>query len=454
MGAFRAGPGAAAAQALKPLSQPLPYADDPLALFAPLADCEGAVLLHSADRSTRFGRFDIMSAEPVETVAAAAAADVTQGLPCDLSHRVRARYGAPDSNDQEVPFRFGFLGVLGYPLHTGLERQRPAPPSPDTLPDLWGGLYDWSIVTDHRARQTHLYARDAAANQRARALLQREPRRPAAFDLGQFRSSMPPGHYQAAFAQILDYIRAGDCYQVNFARHYQASLHGDPFDLYCHWLRSQPAPFSAYLRHSADAAVLCLSPERFLKRQGNRVATCPIKGTRPRRQRAPQDALAQLALLRSAKDRAENLMIVDLLRNDLGRRARTGSVQVAHLCEPVAFANVHHLVSTIDAQLPPQVSTGELLAAMFPCGSVTGAPKIRAMDIINELEPIGRSVYCGAIGYLDASGDCDFNVAIRTATVDRGQVNLWGGGGIVADSQPASERAEIDSKIGRLLNQR
>jgi para-aminobenzoate synthetase component 1 len=436
------------------------YAADATQAFAPLAHRPGAVLLHSADRRTRFGRFDIMSAAPAETIAQDAQAPGPRGaLPVDLSAQLAGHFGAPPAQSSptpQAPFRYGFLGYLGYPLHQQLETHRPAPAAPDRLPPLWGGLYRWSLVTDHRQGTTTLHAADAAAADQGRALLSSStPATPADSDQpGPFRSSMPAGHYRDAFERIAQYIRAGDCYQINFARHYQAPFGGDAWGLYQRWLKSQAAPFSAFLRVGPEQAVLSLSPERFVSRRGQRVTVSPIKGTVARRQRPERDALAQLSLLRSAKDRAENLMIVDLLRNDLGRLARQGSVMVTHLCEPVAFANVHHLVSTVEAALRPEQTTSELLGALFPCGSVTGAPKIRAMDIINELEPVGRSVYCGAVGYIDASGDCDFNVAIRTAAIDQGQVHLWGGGGIVADSQPAREREEIASKIGRLLGTR
>ncbi|MFK7913203.1 MAG: aminodeoxychorismate synthase component I, partial [Pseudomonadales bacterium] len=348
-------------------------------------------------------------------------------------------------------FKWGFLGYFGYPLHQTLEQQRVAPESPGQLPDLWGGLYDWSIVTDHRQRWTRVFAASPSALRAARAALDQAPRAQAKVTVGSFSASLTANEYDRAFARAQQYIASGDCYQINFAKHYEAELEGHPFDLYQSWLQRQSAPFCAYLGIGNSQALVSLSPERFVRSSGGLASVSPIKGTRPRSTHSATDTLAKLALLSSDKDRAENLMIVDLLRNDLGRVAVPGSVQVTHLFEPVSFVNVHHLVSTIEASVRPGLGALDLVQALFPCGSVTGAPKIRAMDIINELEPVGRSAYCGAVGYIDASGEMDLSVTIRSAVINQQRIHLWGGGGLVAQSRAAAEQQEIEDKIGRLM---
>ncbi|HYM47725.1 MAG TPA: aminodeoxychorismate synthase component I, partial [Burkholderiaceae bacterium] len=261
--------------------------------------------------------------------------------------------------------------------------------------------------------------------------------------------------YAIAFQRIREYIGAGDCYQVNLARRFSAPAAGDPWAGYRALRALSPAPHSAYL-HTPGAQILSVSPERFLRVRGDEVQTRPIKGTRPRHADAATDRKLAQELLTSAKDRAENVMIVDLLRNDLGKVCSAGSVCVEALCTLESFANVHHLVSTVSGRLAPGVHALDVLRACFPGGSITGAPKIRAMQIIEELEGERRGVYCGAIGYVGFDGALDMNIAIRTLTHADGQVQFWAGGGIVADSDCDKEFEETQAKASamfRLLGQ-
>jgi para-aminobenzoate synthetase component I len=241
---------------------------------------------------------------------------------------------------------------------------------------------------------------------------------------------------------------------VNLARHYHAGLRGDcasaSWVAYQQLANTQPGPFSAYLT-TPFGVVVSMSPERFIKFFNYQIETAPIKGTAPRHRDRARDATAKDDLANSAKDRAENLMIVDLLRNDLGRLCVPGTIDASELFTIETFANVHHLVSTIRGIPKSGVDAWAALTAAFPGASVTGAPKIRAMTIINELEPVGRSVYCGSIGYIDDSGAMDSNIAIRTMIFTPAGVHCWGGGGIVADSDATQELAEIESKISRML---
>jgi para-aminobenzoate synthetase component 1 len=261
---------------------------------------------------------------------------------------------------------------------------------------------------------------------------------------------MDSGCYHQAFNRIRDYIREGDCYQVNLAQRFQAPCTGDPWLGYRRLRAINPAPFAAYL-NLPFGQVLSSSPERFLEVRGGHVETRPIKGTRPRQSDPAADAAQAGELAACGKDRAENLMIVDLLRNDLGKVCVPGSVETSRLFEVESFANVHHLVSTVTGRLAPGLDAIDLLRAAFPGGSITGAPKLRAMEIIEELEPDRRGVYCGAIGYLGFNGDMDTNIAIRTVVITAGQAHCWAGGGIVADSEWQAEYQECLDKASPML---
>jgi para-aminobenzoate synthetase component 1 len=266
---------------------------------------------------------------------------------------------------------------------------------------------------------------------------------------GPIASTLERDDYLPRARRVLDYIDAGDCYQANLTREFHAPCSGDPWTFYRHLHDTNPAPMGAYLEYPFGA-VLSSSPERLLVVEGREALTRPIKGTRRRRADPAEDAAAAAELLASAKDRAENVMIVDLLRNDLGKVCETGSVHVRGLCELESFATVHHLVSTVTGRLAAGRDALDALAACFPGGSITGAPKRRAMEIIDELEPHRREVYCGAIGYLAPGGRMDMNIPIRTTLVARGELRFYAGGGIVADSTPGDEFDETETKIAAI----
>ena len=257
--------------------------------------------------------------------------------------------------------------------------------------------------------------------------------------------------YEAAVTRALDYIAAGDIYQVNLSQRFKVPLSGDTFDAYLCLRQDNPAPFAAFLR-LPEADILSASPERFLRLDplSRRIETRPIKGTRPRGRTPSEDAALAAELLASEKDRAENVMIVDLERNDLGRVAEVGSVRVTELAALETFPGVFHLTSQIVASLREDRDAVDLLLATFPGGSITGAPKIRAMEIIDELEPTARGVYTGAIGYFGFDGSLDLNIAIRTAVVRDGVAHFQAGGGIVADSVPALEYEETLHKASAI----
>ncbi|HSH47697.1 MAG TPA: aminodeoxychorismate synthase component I, partial [Halomonas sp.] len=267
---------------------------------------------------------------------------------------------------------------------------------------------------------------------------------------GPFVGELSRQQYLARFARVQAYIRAGDCYQINLAQRFSAPYRGDLWQAYRQLRQATPTPYAGYMAWG-DSAILSLSPERFIRCAAGQVEARPIKGTRPRGNSRQEDQALADSLTHSAKDRAENVMIVDLLRNDLGRVCRIGSVRVPQLCGLESYANVHHLVSVISGELAAGQAPLDLLAAAFPGGSITGAPKVRAMQIIDELEPAPRGVYCGSLGYIDVRGHMDTSIAIRTAVADRGTLHLWGGGGLVADSEGEAEYAETLDKIRHLM---
>jgi para-aminobenzoate synthetase component 1 len=264
------------------------------------------------------------------------------------------------------------------------------------------------------------------------------------------RSTFTRKGYLEAVARVREYILAGDIFQANLSQRFQGQWESTPFDLYRRLRRRNPAPFAAYLGFN-DVAVLSASPERFLRLDGRHIETRPIKGTRPRGLGPMHDAALGRALAESRKDRAENVMIVDLLRNDLSRVCRPGSVRVPELFALEHHPTVHHLVSTVVGEIEPGFGAVDLIRAAFPGGSITGAPKVRAMEIIAELEPTQRGVYCGSIGYLSATGAMDTSIVIRTYVLLNGQIYFQAGGGIVADSDPELEYRETLDKARGLI---
>jgi para-aminobenzoate synthetase component 1 len=268
---------------------------------------------------------------------------------------------------------------------------------------------------------------------------------------GEARANFDAVGYREAFGQVQAYLRAGDCYQVNLAQRFEVAAEGDPWAAFRRLRTINPAPFAAYL-HVPEVQVLSVSPERFLQVDAaGRVETRPIKGTRPRGREPEADRGLAESLVSSPKDRAENVMIVDLLRNDLGRVCRAGSVRVPELFAIESFPTVHHLVSTVSGELDEGRHALDLLRACFPGGSITGAPKIRAMEIIEELEPHRRGIYCGSIGYVGFDGAMDTNIAIRTLVHSQGRARFWAGGGIVIDSEADAEYQETFDKAAAML---
>jgi len=433
----------------------LPYHLASDALFSVLAARPWSVWLDSGRPGCESGRWDIMSCEPrVTLVTRGAVTEIRSGAsvhshadPLDLLSR---QLGNEQAQHPVLPFCGGALGWFGYDLGRRFERLPATAVDRQRLPEMAVGIYDWALLVDHERRHTWL-AGQVGRSPRARELLLGAATGDATTDHGCFevfgplRSSLSDADYADRFRRVQSYIHAGDCYQVNLTRRFSVAARGDPWHAYLELRRRNPAPFAAYLNTPA-VQVMSASPERFLRVRGGGVETFPIKGTIPRVKDFRADQQQRKALFASTKDRAENLMIVDLLRNDLGRNCEVGSIRVPSLFSVESFADVHHLVSQITGRIAPGKDALGMLRGCFPGGSVTGAPKIRAMEIIEELEDERRSLYCGSIGYLGHDGGMDTNIAIRTMVHTRGELSYWAGGGIVADSSCAAEAAELEIK--------
>ena len=447
-----------------PLLAELPYRPDSATLFETVADSPWAVFLDSGHHHVTQSRYDIIAARPyVRLVARGNLTEIHADgvmLSREDPFSVLKRHLAIDAAAPTggLPFCGGAIGYFGYDLARRIETLPVRARDRERIPDMAIGIYDWAVVVDHVERRTWLVGqgRDPETDLQWDALVERFSAPPQERSRTPFRvtspvaSNMTPQHYARAFDKVHDYIVAGDCYQVNLAQRFSAAAEGDPWLAYQALRVINPAPFSAYFS-TPYAQILSTSPERFLKVEDGSVETRPIKGTRRRIGDARLDAQLAEELRASAKDRAENLMIVDLLRNDLSKSCAVGSVKVPRLFEVESYATVHHLVSTVTGQLAEGRDAIDLLRGCFPGGSITGAPKLRAMQIIEELEPHRRGVYCGAIGYVGFGGAMDLNIAIRTLVYSRGEIRCWAGGGIVADSNARDEYQETLDKAAALL---
>jgi len=435
---------------------PLPYLANPADYFAAIRHAPGAVLLDSGRPTADRGRYDLLSAWPEAELTLQpdeSGRDFLQRLRNSLKQLGNA--ALPDA--YELPFAGGLIGYLSYDFGRQLE-QLPAHALDDLhLPDARLGLYAWALITDHQAATSQLVfhpsLEPAQRDRLIQLFSQPAPQLNGPFSLKQpMQPDISASQYQQALSKIHDYIQAGDCYQVNYTQRFSAQCEGDAWTAYCALRQACPTPFSGFMSLADDNAILSLSPERFVRVSHHQVETRPIKGTRPRGKNSAEDAANAAELLASAKDRAENLMIVDLLRNDLGRTCRTGSVRVPQLFTLESYPNVHHLVSSVVGELADGKDALDLIGDSFPGGSITGAPKIRAMQIIDELEPTRRSLYCGSLLYLDVRGEMDSSIAIRSLLVKDGRVRCWGGGGIVADSNWQDEYQESITKVKVLLD--
>jgi len=448
----------------QPMLTEIPYHADSAALFDSIADWPWAVFLDSGRPFVGQGRYDIISADPMRTVTtrggvtevhSSASVEVSTADPFAVLRRCLGDRG---ERIHDLPFSGGALGYFSYDLGRRIEVLPEHSEDTGQLPEMAVGIYDWALVVDHHERRSYLVSqgRDSRTTSHwpdllsrfrsARPACRRQPFRVT----GAPQSNLSFTQYAEAFERIKHYIGAGDCYQINLAQRFDARVEGSLWQAFCLLRERNPAPFAAYM-NTPYCQLLSCSPERFLQVRDGLVETKPIKGTRPRSSYPEEDAWLAKALQQSHKDRAENVMIVDLLRNDLGKVCTPGTVRVPELFAIESFATVHHLVSTVTGALATGNDSLDLLRACFPGGSITGAPKLRAMEIIEELEPQRRGVYCGAIGYVGFDGAMDTNIAIRTLVHADGSLGFGAGGGIVADSELHAEYQETFDKVAAML---
>ncbi len=463
---------------------PAPHAWD---VARRLAQRPYLLFLDSAATESPLGRFSFVTADPFQWLVARGqevrhqpASRVQISNPFSFLAERLSRF-ASESIPGLPPFQGGAAGLFSYDLCHHLERL-PRPRYDEfAIADMAVGFYDWVMAFDHVQEQAWLIStgfpeiepgrrrrRAARRLQSVRRWLQAAPadlppqagpQLPSAQLCPQYpvpglpnvTSTFDRAGYLAAVQRAIDYTHAGDCYQVNLAQRLLHPATVPALELYGRLRERNPAPFGGFFAIGSHAAIASASPERFLQLENGAVETRPIKGTRPRGATPGEDRGRAEELLHSSKDRAENIMIVDLLRNDLGRVCSYGSVQVRAVCRLESYQYVHHLVSEVHGRLRAGLGSVDLLRAAFPGGSVTGAPKIRAMEIIAELEPTARGPYCGSLGYIGFDGTMDTNILIRTFTASRGWLQFPVGGGIVADSVPEQEYDETWHKAEGLL---
>ncbi|MGB1198511.1 MAG: aminodeoxychorismate synthase component I [Thalassotalea sp.] len=442
----------------------------PSIIFSLLADQPWAMWLDSCKSDHVDSHFDIMVWQPITTVVTDnALTTVTDIQPNVITTSTEDPLALLEKTQQkalkkyviktgELPFYGGSLGYFSYDLGRCFEALPSNAIKDINMPEMAVGIYNQAIIYDRKKQCYFLACPDqqrAELTQQLQQLLTtketQKKTKTLSFKLSStWQSNISKQEYNDKFNQVQAYLLSGDCYQINLTQRFSATYQGDEFSAYLALREKNQAPFSAFMRFN-DRAILSVSPERFLKLNDNKVQSKPIKGTQVRSNDPIQDRKNYELLLNSEKDRAENLMIVDLLRNDISRVCQAGSVKVPALFAIESFPAVHHLVSTVEGELSPQFNACDLLRASFPGGSITGAPKIRAMEIIDELEPQRRSIYCGSIGYVSACGKMDTSITIRTLVCQQQSIYCWAGGGIVADSQVDAEYQESFDKVNKIL---
>ncbi len=438
-----------------------------------------AVFLDSGMNPERLGRFSFIAVDPFLvmksrgkeiSIFTAKGVQKFAGNPFDVLGSLLDRYRLNDSA-APVPFIGGAVGYLAYDLCHFIERLPTSAVDDLQLPESYFGFYDVVLAFDNLEKRCYVISTGLPELDRTRRLRRAQVRleemeywlscrysrqRPEDAVSGRgeqelvLKSNFTPDGYIRAVQRVREYIAAGDVFQVNLSQRFEAELTVHPYELYHRLREINPAPFASYLNFD-EVTIVSASPERFLKVEGDWVETRPIKGTRPRGRTPEKDEELAKELLGSIKDRAENVMIVDLERNDLGKVCRYGTVRVTELAILETFPTVFHLTSTVVGRLRPEKTRIDLLKASFPGGSITGAPKVRAMEIIDELEPTRRSVYTGSIGYLSFGSNMDLNIVIRTILVKNNRAYFQVGGGIVYDSDPEAEYQETLDKAKALV---
>jgi para-aminobenzoate synthetase component 1 len=422
---------------------PIPYSDDVTVWSRRFADLDGFAMLDSRKRDTDSGRYDIVTALPDRyfdvTDFGGSAAQWMDAIEADLD-------ASPNCTSRIaigfIDFETASIGALGV--------------SGESLKPATAGVYSWYVLQDHSEQRAWLVKDpglsakiDASIAERLQINAEKINTK---YNINhKFMPDISREIYEDMVSAVRSLIAAGDCYQANIAQRFQCGYSGSEYGIYEKLRDVAPGDYAAFLKLGTDHAVISQSPERFLSVDAGYIRSQPIKGTRPRFSDPTQDAASAHALLSSVKDRAENIMIVDLLRNDLGKICQTGTVKVTELCELYSYDNVHHLVSRIEGRLEKGVRPGAALIAASPGGSITGAPKKRSVEIIKSLEQHPRGVYCGSVFAMTADGWLESSIAIRTLEAIDGVLYCWGGGGITWDSVPEEEYAETLAKVSSFM---
>lgn len=442
-----------------PTLHKIEYLSDSSEYFRRLKILGQRIWLDSGKPSSHYGRFDILCAMPIKVLYNPTIAEI------DLA--VQALADSTDSKtlkELQLPFCGGAMGYFNYEYDETKLSEAANGESESSGQLSVFGIFDWALIQDHEQRKASLIFLPSCQEDKRVNIIDCLTREAGEVDKDQVNKSqinkgfevkhlhadLKKSDYLAAIDDIKQYILAGDTYQINFSQRFSGEFSGAADEAYLALRRALPSPFSAYCELGEDT-ILSLSPERFISLRGDRAVTQPIKGTAPRGKSVLEDDELAQRLLNSDKNRAENLMIVDLLRNDFSKSCLPHSVKTAKLFSLESYVNVHHLVSTIIGKLKPDVRPLEFLMGCFPGGSITGAPKRRAMQIIRELETQPRHIYCGSLCYQSIDGQLDSNIAIRTLLISKNRIYCWGGGGIVVDSNAEEEYAESLQKIDILL---
>lgn len=436
------------------------------ALFKRVSTHPYSLLLDTSGSSKSEGRFNIMAFSPSAVIEAKG--DKVQLIELNTSKRqqltlppfeaVQAHLHARVSNVEihasvntaHLPFIIGVAGMAGYDTGRFYETMPSIAKDDYETPDFAVGLYLRSLIEDTKTGYIYYCSVDSQPLTQFFSSFNDESPEPNFKLTSRFESNLSKTEYEACLDKIHAYLRAGDCYQVNMAQRFSAAFEGNMWQAYCELRNQNQAPFSAFY-NLPQGCIASISPERFLRVKDGVVETKPIKGTRPRFEDKEEDAASAQSLLSAEKDRAENLMIVDLLRNDISKHCKPHSVNVPALFALESYQAVHHLVSTVTGELNESSSPLSLLASAFPGGSITGAPKIRAMEVIDELEPHRRNIYCGSVFYMGFREDMDSSICIRTVLAENRRLHCWAGGGIVLDSVSSEEYQETLDKVSRIL---
>lgn len=449
----------------------LPYITNPTHYFARLRHLQDFVWLDSgrlasSQPSNIQGRYDIFTAQATEqaTLEANGKLTIKPLSPCSqtsmpetlptarsLEEWIAHHTHSDETLEQDMPFCGGVLGYFGYQWNHGTFKLAQRHNYSFPITEL--KAYSWSLIVDHQQQECTAFFLNGSNSDEILALLNLKDHECTpynSFSCDQFIGNTHKEHYLNALSHINDYILAGDCYQINYSQQFCAQYSGDLDSAYLALRTATPSPFGAYIK-SNKTHILSASPERFMQYNNGAVMAQPIKGSAPRGKTPKEDKQLAQALESSEKNRAENMMIVDLLRNDLSQCCEPFSVKTPMLCELHSFANVHHLISTVTGQLKPEFTFFDVFRRSFPGGSITGAPKKRAMEIIEELEDKPRGIYCGSIAYFSKNGNADSSITIRTLQTEDNKLYCWGGGGVVADSDAKEEYKESIFKVEKIM---